>query len=113
MVIYAFPPYVCTQLHFGPSSFIHRRPSASSLGNSNEHKLCFRLTLSTLSAVHLALSLPSYSSRISNVSLSLARSARSTPTRILDAFHNCTMLMMFLATHTGAVNTANNCGYVV
>ena len=57
-------------------------------------------------------SLP-YSSRISNVSLSLARSARSTPTRILDAFHNCTMLMMFLATHTGAVNTANNCGYVV
>jgi len=41
-----------------------------------------------------------------------ARSARSTPTRILLAFQPCTRLMTFLPKHTGKVMIAMSCGHV-
>ena len=62
----------------------------------------------------------SLDSIISNSKRARARSARSTPTRILLAFHNCTTLITFLAKHTqldinalswGHVNLATNDWY--
>ena len=45
-------------------------------------------------------------------SRSAARSERSTPTRIFEAFHSWTMLMMFFKAKIGKVHSAVNCGQV-
>lgn len=43
-------------------------------------------------------------------SLAICRSAKSTPTRIFEAFHNCTRLMTFFMKQIGKVIRANASG---
>ena len=45
-------------------------------------------------------------------SRAIALSAKSTPTKILEAFHNCTKLIMFFRKHMGKLTIAATSGHV-